>query len=216
MAMARWAPVASAKWSVGFGLVAGLKRLGLLRLGRERETGDVMPWVIAALRGSRYSAAFAAWRRAPRDSLNQLNWLPSPLLPSLRSKFPYCGGSGRSPAAKRDLVNFRLKISPLVAPILLIFLRINWPQRMYCVLYFTLRLAEKWSGWNRTNRTGGYAPEYQQSLGAFHEMKYQTWGRNTVWEGGEHVPQVSQWHDASVSKALTDVQFHEVVVGNAS
>jgi len=25
-----------------------------------------------------------------------------------------------------------------VAPILPIFSRINWPQRMYCVLYFTL------------------------------------------------------------------------------
>ena len=46
---------------------------------------------------------------------NSLSQFPFPSLPSPRERFSSPSGSWQSPAAKRYLVNFRLKISPLVA-----------------------------------------------------------------------------------------------------
>ena len=46
-------------------------------------------------------------------------------LGGLGERFSFPSGSGQSPAAKRYLVNFRLKISPLVATIFRSFSEIN-------------------------------------------------------------------------------------------
>ena len=88
------------------------------------------------------SLLLLSWASIPPNTLEQVPPFPSPSFPlpslplplevgpllrlgGLWERFSFPSGSGRSPAAKRYLVNFRLKISPLVATIFRSFSEIN-------------------------------------------------------------------------------------------
>jgi len=60
--------------------------------------------------------------------------LPTPLFLPLRNRALKSSYSGGAPQPKSNLVHFSLKIWHLVATILIIFLRINWPNFVHFVI----------------------------------------------------------------------------------